>query len=298
MKILLTGSSGRIGRAIYVRLCREHDVVGYDIAPASTTHIVAPLQDKSGLQKAVEGVDAVIHCAALHAPHVGVATDQAFEEINVTATQTLARLCLRAGVKQMVFTSTTALYGAASTPEGRAAWVTELTEPKPRTIYHWTKLQAEQVLAKAAEAARLQVTAIRMSRCFPEPAPIMAAYRLHRGVDARDVAEAHALALHSTATGFQAFLVSGATPFLESDCEALLHDAPAVIRMRAPALAECFVERGWELPRSIDRVYSSAKAQAELGWSPRHGFGEVLAEMDRRSPEVLPMRTRSNPYRQ
>jgi hypothetical protein len=56
--------------------------------------------------------------------------------------------------------------------------------------HHRTKLEAEQFLE--AEADRnLKVTTLRMSRCFPEPAPIMAMYRLHRGIDSRDVAEGH-----------------------------------------------------------------------------------------------------------
>jgi UDP-glucose 4-epimerase len=40
-----------------------------------------------------------------------------------------------------------------------------------------------------------------MGRCFPEPAPAMALARLHRGIDARDVAEAHALALDTARAG-------------------------------------------------------------------------------------------------
>jgi len=36
----------------------------------------------------------------------------------------------------------------------------------------------------------LAVTVLRLSRCFAEPAPLMAAYRLHRGIDARAVASA------------------------------------------------------------------------------------------------------------
>jgi hypothetical protein len=42
------------------------------------------------------------------------------------------------------------------------------------------------------------------------------------------------------------------------------------------------------LPASIDRVYSSARAQQQLGWSPQFGFAEVLQQLDALSPEVLP----------
>ena len=50
----------------------------------------------------------------------------------------------------------------------------------------------------------------------------MAIYRLYRGVDARDVAQAHSLALSSRLTGFQVFNISAATPFSPEDTRELL----------------------------------------------------------------------------
>ena len=84
-----------------------------------------------------------------------------------------------------------------------------------------------------------------------EPAPVMAVYRLHRGVDARDVAHAHALALTHAGAAHATFVISGATPFRRDDCEALLADASSVVRLRVPALAEAFDARGWTLPERI-----------------------------------------------
>lgn len=288
MRILVTGSTGRVGRAIYVRLCGEHEVVGLDVAPSSTADVVASLDDEPALRSVLRGVDAVIHVAALHAPHVNRRPDAAFETVNVDGTARLARLALEAGVKRFVFTSTTALYGAGADPGEPAAWVREETTPRPRTIYHRTKLAAEQALEAQAAAGRLAVTVLRMSRCFPEPAPLMAGYRLHRGVDARDVADAHAAALAWDQPGYRKYVISGETPFTPEDASGLGTDAPAVLARRAPALVAAFASRGWSLPQGIDRVYDSGRAQAELGWRPRYGFEEVLAELDRRSPEVLP----------
>jgi nucleoside-diphosphate-sugar epimerase len=219
---------------------------------------------------------------------VGLRSEAEFERVNVHCTAELVRLSLAAGIRRFVFTSTTALYGAAATPPGQAGWTTEDTVPQPRTIYHRTKLQAESLLEAAAGRGDLDVAVLRMSRCFPEPAPLMAAYRLHRGVDVRDVADAHAAALESGSSGFHTFIISGATPFVPGDCRELLESAPTVLRHRAPGLVAEFEHRGWELPNSIDRVYSSHKAVRELGWNPQFGYAEVLAEFDRRSSEVLP----------
>lgn len=292
MKVLITGAAGRVGRAIYIRLSAEHEVVGFDSTPSSTSDIVASITETEKIRAALHGVDAVIHVAALHAPHVEHYREETFEAVNVTATETLARLAAETKVRSFVFTSTTALYGSASTQNGRAAWIDEKTVPQPRTIYHRAKLKAESTLEAIAFETALPVTVIRMSRCFPEPAPAMAAYRLHRGVDVRDVAEAHAQAATLPSTGYRRFVVSGSTPFLPEDGDRLMRNASEVLEVRCPEIVEAFRSRGWQLPGSIDRVYSPSLAASELHWHPRYGFEEVLAQLDRRSLEVLPPRSR------
>lgn len=294
MKVLVTGSAGRIGGAIVQCLRPLHAVVGLDLRPAAEVDMVGDLREQALLQRALRGVDAVVHVAALHAPQVGSSTDAEFESINVGATRQLIDAALAAGVGRIVYTSTTALYGSAATPSGRAGWVDEDLPPQPRTIYHRTKLAAEALLERAARDHGLGVTVLRMSRCFPEPAPLMAAYRLHRGVDARDVAQAHALALRASAAGLRRFVISGATPFQPHDMAELARDAASVWHRRAPALVQAFEQRAWPLPETVDRVYCAQRAALELGWRPRFGFEEVLREWDQGSPQVLPpLRQRS-----
>jgi UDP-glucose 4-epimerase len=288
VRVLVTGASGRIGRALMVRLARSHQVLGLDRAPSSTAHWVGDLGDAGLLRRALQGVEGVVHAAALHAPQVGRLPDAEFQRINVDATRALAEAACAAGVAQFVYTSTTALYGDAATSAQAAGWVDEALVPQPRTVYHRSKLAAEQLLARYAEAGAFGLTVLRMSRCFPETAPQMACARLHRGVDARDVAEAHARALDTARPGSRGYVISGPTPFQPGDVAALKREAPAVLRQRAPALVQAFAERGWALPASIDRVYSPALARRELGWQPRFGFAEVLRQLDDESPEVLP----------
>jgi len=287
VRIVLTGSSGRVGTAIRRRLAATNDIIGVDRVPASGTQFVGDVADSDLLTAACRGAGAIVHVAALHAPHVGLVPDAEFERVNVGGTRAVVDVALAAGIRRIVFTSTTALYGDAVAPRG-CTWVDEETTPRPRTIYHRTKLAAEGVLYDAADTMGLEVRVIRMSRCFPEPAPVMAVYRLHRGVDARDVADAHARALAPGGPRYQCYVVSGATPFRRDDVAALGVDAPNVIRARAPALAAAFDERQWTLPTRVDRVYDSSRACTTLGWLPRYGFEEVLAELDQSRPEVLP----------
>jgi UDP-glucose 4-epimerase len=120
----------------------------------------------------------------------------------------------------------------------------------------------------------------------------MAMYRLHRGVDARDVAEGHRLALRPSDENYRMFVLSGATPFTREDCVELKASAEHVLRKKCPDICELFAQRNWQLPDSIDRVYDSSLAQSELGWRPAHGFESVVKTLDAQIPEVLPEQAR------
>ncbi|WP_461535122.1 NAD-dependent epimerase/dehydratase family protein [Spongorhabdus nitratireducens] len=294
MKILVTGSAGRIGRAIYIKLMQSHDVSGLDRMPCSTADYIGDIRDASLVSKAVEGVDVIIHTAALHAPHVGLVSDDEFENINIRATESLALQGIQAGIRHFVFTSTTALYGYASTSkgiaEGVASWIDEQVTPQPKSVYHTSKIAAEHRLEQLAAEFNLPVTVLQISRCFPEPADLMSVYRLTRGIDARDVASAHQCAVEKRLEGFRRFIISGRTPFNKLCCRQLYQQADRVIKEYAPELAAAFKQRGWNLPQQLDRVYDSTAAQHSLNWRPVHGFSCVLDMLDNEIAEVLPVK--------
>ena len=293
MRILVTGSAGRVGRAIYIKLMRTHDVVGIDKTPCSTADYIGDIRDSALIDGVLENIDVIVHTAALHAPHVGLVPDSEFTSINVDATEKLALAGVKAGVKHFIFTSTTALYGYASTPKSIAGWIDEEVTPQPKSIYHKSKIAAEIKLEEISNLFQLPVTVLQMSRCFPEPADLMAIFRLTRGIDARDVANAHLCAVEKRLSGFNRFIISGATPFHFSDCEALYNEAGAVIKHKCPEIALAFQQRSWQLPQSLDRVYDSSSARDKLAWSPMHGFESVLEMLDTETAEVLPVLKRS-----
>jgi nucleoside-diphosphate-sugar epimerase len=162
-------------------------------------------------------------------------------------------------------------------PSGNeAVWVTEALVADAEDIYDETKLAAEQ-LCREAFAADFTTAALRFSRSFPEPLPSMALYRLYRGVDARDVAQAFASGLEAQLLQFEALNISAATPFLPSDCQTLLADAPAVLQQRCPELVAAFTQRQWALPQSIDRVYVIDRARKVLNYAPAYSWQQALA---------------------
>jgi UDP-glucose 4-epimerase len=304
MKVLVTGSSGHLGEAL-VRLLRSttHEVVGIDLAASPFTNGIGSIADRALVRQWMGGVDAVLHTATLHKPHLITHTRQDFVATNIMGTLTLLEEAVSAGVSRFVFTSTTSAFGGALSPPAGApaVWVTEDVRPVPRNIYGVTKTAAEDLCELFHRNSGLASIILRTSRFFPEEddsQAIRAAYDdanvksneyLYRRVDVADVAEAHLLAVdRAVAIGFGRYIISSTTPFQPEDLPELRVDAPRVMRRRVPEYVEEYARRGWQMFPGIDRVYVNERARRELGWHPQYDFRHVLGRLrageDPRSP--------------
>ncbi len=281
MRILVTGTSGQIGSVIAEMLSSDHSVVGVDLTPAKHTTQVGNLSDRDFIFSVVKGINIVVHTASLHAPHIKKYSPQAFIDTNIKGTQTLLEASIKNGIRRFIYTSTTSLYGYSMVPSKKAVWVTEDLRPKPRDIYDVTKIAAENMCRVMSETHGLPCLSLRVSRFFPEPEYLMAIYRLYRGVDVRDAAAAHILAMQAKIGGYDVFNVSARSPFSEDETPELFHDAPSVLRHHFPSIDELFAQKGWELPQSIDRVYVIEKAEKLLRYRPKYNFDTYLHELTR-----------------
>ncbi|MCH9614751.1 MAG: ADP-L-glycero-D-manno-heptose-6-epimerase [Chlamydiia bacterium] len=273
--ILVTGSSGWLGSPIAQALGKIYSVIGVDVLPGPFTTHVVDIRSKD-IVELIKRANVVIHTAALHAKHVGINDDKTFWDINVQGTENLLAACLENQVEQFIFSSSTSIYGHALVSTQQAVWVTEDLTPEPRDVYDETKLAAENLCKKASSFGALSCLCLRISRCFLEEERLMAIYRLYRGIDIQDVVLAHKLAITSGIKGFEALNISNQTPFLASDVEELFYRADHVIEKLYPLGAAVFRNRGWELPRSIDRVYVIEKAKRLLGFHPTYNFLKFL----------------------
>ncbi len=280
MKVLVTGTSGRIGSAIAKRLISDAEVIGVDILPGEFTTHVGDITDRRFLDVVMNDINAVVHCAAYHAPHVGVIDENIFRNVNVSGTEILINKALAIKVKRFVYTSTTSVYGCTTRSKDEAVWVTESLDPNPEDIYDVTKLEAENLCYNASKAG-MNTIVLRMSRCFPEPDYLMVFYRLYRGVSREDVAEAHYQAVRSDLKGFHVFNISASSPFVKEECKILLDDPWSIIDMKFPNARGQFLNAGWKLPDSIDRIYVIEKAVNVLKYQPKENFENILYEKTR-----------------
>ncbi|KKP25768.1 MAG: NAD-dependent epimerase/dehydratase [candidate division TM6 bacterium GW2011_GWE2_31_21] len=274
-KILITGTSGRIGSALASFLKNSYQVIGIDLNRGPFTTHCLDIADKKGIFHLTKGVDAIVHLAALLPQHINVYSDEDFWRTNVDGTENLLDACLKYNIKRFVFTSTTSIYGNAMVLPHQAVWVTEDLLPQPRDIYDETKLAAE-ALCKNASGASLSCISLRMSRCFPEEDRLMAIYRLYRGVDIRDVVLGHVLALESSIKGYEFFNITSQTPFQQNDLQELHGKADDVISRYHPWAKKAFEVKGWILPFIIDRVYVAEKAKKILGYTALYNFREIM----------------------
>ena len=292
MKILVTGSAGHLGEGLMRTLPGAgYDPVGIDIKPSPFTHHVGSIADRAFIARCMTGVEAVLHAATLHKPHVATHMRQDFVDINITGTLNLLEEAVRAGVRAFVFTSTTSAFGRALVPPpgAPAAWITEDVAPMPKNIYGVTKVAAESLCELFHHKFGLPCLVLRTSRFFPEEDDrretreayadenVKANELLYRRADIEDMVSAHLRAIERAgALGFGRYIISATTPFTPADLAELRTNAPAVVTRYVPGYRSVYAARGWTMFPGIDRVYVNERARRDLGWVPKYDFARVL----------------------
>lgn len=300
MHILLTGSSGWLGRHLAPRLrAAGHRVTGIDTQAGPETDLEGSITDRATVRRAFGlGIDAVIHTAALHKPDIARYSEQAFVDVNVSGTLNLLQAAVAAGNDRFIFTSTTSLMisqDIRNEAGDAATWLDETSGPlAPRNIYGITKLAAEGLCRMYALQHGLASIVLRTARFFPEDDDtdrelsgqnMKANELLYRRLTVADAAEAHIAALNQAPRlGFDTFILSAATPFQPCDVHDLMRDAAGVVARYFPQASELYAARGWQLPKSIGRVYDSRRAEQRLGFRCSTNFAEVLNALQSGAP--------------
>jgi len=150
-KLLITGGAGFIGSVLTAYLL-DH---GYEVVvldDLSTGHskrldsraslIQASILDKSSLAESLVGVNTVIHCAAKSLVEESVSKPDLYGQVNIEGTSVLLEAMKEAGVSNIVFSSTAAVYG-----DSKIQPITESSEINPINPYGKSKIEAERLIS-------------------------------------------------------------------------------------------------------------------------------------------------------
>lgn len=157
--MLITGGSGYFGCLLRDRLVDRGDSVRiFDLndsedRPSSVDFVAGDVRDGEAIRSACEGMDVVFHNVA----QVPLAKDKdLFWTVNCDGTRRLLEAALDAGIRKVVHTSSSAIYGIPpSNP------VDLRTEPSPGEAYGEAKLEGEKIVSEFAQQRGLDATIIR-----------------------------------------------------------------------------------------------------------------------------------------
>ncbi len=313
MKVALTGATGYTGRHLLAALRARGDEVraltrsssaGAPLQAGGVTLVPGDLCDGAALRKLVEGVDAVLHVAAVYrtAGH----PDSYYREINVGGTERLLEAAGAAGVRRFVHTSTVGVHGDVKNPPAD-----ESAPFAPGDVYQQSKAEAEVLALEFGRKRGLSLAVVRPGAIYgPGERRLLKLFRaIARGryavvgsgrsfyhpVFIDDLVAGFLLALDHPAAAGEAFIIAGPRYASQDELAALVARAtgghvwpfhvPAWPLLWAGAACETLcVPFGIEPPihrRRVEfwvksRAFSIEKARRLLGYAPKVDLEEGL----------------------
>jgi len=329
-RVLVTGASGAVGPRVVQALC----AAGYRVRtlslygssqrqwPDDVEMRIGDVTDRDAVHSAVQGVEAVVHMAALlHIVNPPPSLHTKYKHVNVDGTYLVMQESLREGVRRVLFFSTIAIYGIS-----RGEILNEDSPTYPKSFYEQTKHEAEYIVLHAPESTGqhigtvLRIGAIYGSRIKGNYRQLLKALAKSRFIPIghgrnrrtliydKDLARAAVLALQHPGAGGKIFNVSDGefhtlNDIIAAMCKALGRKTPRLsLPIRPVRLAVGIVEDAARLVgrqppitrAAIDKyaediAVDSRRIQKELGFVPKFdlaaGWEDTVQEM-RRSGEL------------
>lgn len=151
MKILVTGNLGYIGTIVTEVLSSSYEVVGLDNGLYEECLLKKEIKPTKQINKDIrdidisdlEGIDAIIHLAALSNDPLGELNPDLTNQINFLAVKKIADLAKKNGVKRFIYASSQSMYGISTSIDELDEYT---SEKNPVTEYAKTKWNAEKYL--------------------------------------------------------------------------------------------------------------------------------------------------------
>lgn len=163
--VLVTGSSGFVGRVIVQRLgAAGHRTIGLDPVAASTTHVIDDLSDRDRLRALLERehVTHVIHAGGVSGPMVMADDPAGVITINVTGSMNLLYAAMDCGVRTFVYCSSVAAIGDFYEPTP----IGEDYPLRPASAYGCSKAAMDYVLRALWRKIPLDICSLRLTAVY------------------------------------------------------------------------------------------------------------------------------------
>jgi nucleoside-diphosphate-sugar epimerase len=284
-RVAVTGSNGKLGRVVVDRLLAHGwEVVALDRVTPPDSGAVSSVVELTDFGQAVEalsgiddrhdGVDALVHLAAIPAP--GLRTNAVTFANNITASYNTYSAAIRAGVRKIVWASSETVLGLPFDEPPPYVPVDEEYPPRPNSTYSLVKTLEEELARQLCRwHPDLSMIGLRFSNVmnledyaqFPsyDADPQLRRWNLWAYIDARDGAQAVRRALEHDSTGADVFIIANADTVMSRPNDALLAEVFPDVALARPVGPH-------ETLLSID------KARRVLGYEPQHSWRDVAGE--------------------
>ncbi len=287
MKLMMTGVSGRLGRAVVSEAQRQGiSLVGIDIRawpedvemPSCLEFHQGTLDDGDLMDRLLPGCEGIINSAGLHGEDLSRASHDAFIEANVAGVGRLLDQALKHGVKGVALSSTMeVLFGRT----GNAAGLTMLDEESPvrcDSAYSTSKYLMEELGKCFARSNEISVASLRYMAFGYRSEKVGGPRLLSRLLPAHDAARAAILAATTPGLMGEVLNIGPQTPIGLRDVPLAMQDPAALVERFYPGAMRVLEGLRFKLDATdLLPATSIRKAHERLGWQPTWTFGAWLA---------------------
>lgn len=308
MRVLVTGASGFIGRALlpaFIPFGHRARVAArgepaIPFAPNIEVRQIGDLAQEIDWTPLVDGCEAVVHLAGI--AHIGSGvSDETYERVNHRATVALARAAKTAGVSRFIFMSS---IRAQSGPTADHV-LTEDSAPQPIDAYGRSKLAAEAALREIdlphtilrpalvyGPGAKGNFASLVRLAALPFPLPFGALNSQRSMIGLSSVVQAIIFALESSNAINQTFIVADPAPISVAEMIAALRRgfdrAPGLISVPRPLLRAALMVtgNGDALDRVDGQLIASSAKLVAAGWQAPPDTASSLTALAKRMKDA------------
>jgi nucleoside-diphosphate-sugar epimerase len=275
-RVVVTGSSGKVGRATVVELSDAgYEVVGVDLVRGPAGHAGAVVADLTAMGQVLEllaGADAVVHHAAIPAP--GLRSEEVTFRTNMLSTFNVFEAAAVLGIGRVVWASSEMTLGLPFGPRlPDYAPVDEDHALYPEQSYALAKVLSEEVGRQYHRRFGTTVVALRFSNVMEPPDyelfpsywkdARLRSWNLWGYIDVRDAARSTRLALEAEISGAHSLIIAAADTVMDRPSAELMSEVFPSVAVRP-------------LDDPYATLLSITRARKVLGYEPAFSWRRVL----------------------